>query len=216
MVADVGRVVTGGAGSVDDRQARRVVEPAHAADGNRQGVEQLLAAGDGGTRAAAGVVAELRIGVVPAIEQAHGLLIERIAGGVIAEGVVDGIGGLFGGVEEPVFGQPGCLQRIGEVDMGAPGNRTAQPTVERSARGLASVTAEFLSLFACEGRLSVTVAEVWARSRGVMLVEILDALNTMALDLCDAPVMVEQGGALVLDAEIADAMPGFRGRMLEK
>jgi len=46
MVGAAGRVVAGGAGACDDRHAQRVVEPAHAGDVDRLGVEECLAAGD--------------------------------------------------------------------------------------------------------------------------------------------------------------------------
>src|SRR6266436_6002471 len=85
MVPHLRRVVAGGATPWDRRQADHVVEPAHAGDVDALAVEERLAACDRGARLVEAVSAQTG----PVGEERHRVLIERLAGRVGAERVVD-------------------------------------------------------------------------------------------------------------------------------
>src|SRR5262249_9192782 len=89
VVADVGRVVAGGAGAHDERGGQVVIQPGHAGDPDRAAVEDRLAPGDRALRWAAGAG--------PGVEEMDRHRVERRAPRVVAERVGDP-------QEEPLLG----------------------------------------------------------------------------------------------------------------
>ncbi len=86
MIPHVRRVVAGGAGSVDRRQAQSIVEARHAANRERMGVEDRLSPGHGFPRLRP---ATRVVQVLPGAEQGERIGIERCSRWVVSQRIVD-------------------------------------------------------------------------------------------------------------------------------